>query len=105
MAWVYLAVAGLLEIVWALSLKHTHGWSRLGPSVLTVFGIVASLFFLAQAARTIPIGTSYAVWTGIGALGTAALGILFYEEPATPARFACIALIVAGIVGLKLTSR
>lgn len=104
MPWLYLTIAGALEVVWAIGLKTTHGFTRLGPSVLTVVAMVASFYFLAQALRSLPVGTAYAVWTGIGACGTAALGILLYAESAAPARLASIALIVLGILGLKLTS-
>jgi quaternary ammonium compound-resistance protein SugE len=103
-AWVYLVVAGLLEIVWAIGLKYTEGFTRLVPSVITVAAMIVSVWFLALALRAIPVGTGYAVWTGIGAVGTAILGIALFAEPATAARLACIGLIVAGIVGLKLVS-
>jgi quaternary ammonium compound-resistance protein SugE len=104
LAWLYLVVAGLLEIVWAIGLKYTEGFTRLLPSVITVAAMVASVWFLALALRTIPVGTGYAVWTGIGAVGTAILGIVLLGEPATLARIACIGLILAGIAGLKLVS-
>jgi quaternary ammonium compound-resistance protein SugE len=104
MAWVYLVIAGLLEIGWAIGLKYTVGFSRLWPSVWTVMAMVASFVFLAQALKNIPIGTGYAVWTGIGAAGTAMLGIILFAESAAWPRLACIGLIVAGIVGLKATA-
>jgi len=104
MSWFYLFIAGLLEIIWAIGLKYTEGFTRLWPSVITIVAMVASVWFLALALRTIPVGTGYAVWTGIGAVGTAILGIVLFAEPATAARLACIALIVAGILGLKLAS-
>ena len=104
MAWAYLAVAGVLEIVWAIGLKYTEGFTRLVPSLITIAAMVASIWFLALALRTIPVGTGYAVWTGIGAVGTAILGIVLFSEPANAARLACIALIIAGILGLKLAS-
>jgi len=104
MAWIYLFVAGLLEIFWAVSLKYTDGFSKLWPSVTTGVGMVASFYFLAQALKTIPIGTGYAVWTGIGAAGTAILGIILFSESASLSRLACIGLILAGIIGLKATS-
>ena len=104
MAWIHLIVAGLLEIFWAISLKYTDGFSKLWPSVLTIAGMIASFYFLAQALKTIPVGTGYAIWTGIGAAGTAILGIILFSESAAWSRLACIGLIVAGIVGLKLTS-
>ena len=102
MAWAILFIAGLFEIGWAVGLKYTEGFTRLWPSVLTVLAMIISLVLLAQAVRTIPIGTGYAAWTGIGATGTALLGVVLFSEPATPARFTCIGLIVAGIVGLKV---
>lgn len=104
MAWLLLAVAGLFEIGWAVGLKYTDGFTRLWPSVWTGLAMVVSVVLLALAVRTLPIGTAYAVWTGIGAAGTAILGIYLFGEPATALRLACIALIVAGIVGLKLVS-
>ena len=102
MAWIYLFVAGLLEVAWAIGLKYTEGFSRLVPSVLTLAAMLLSIVLLSIALRTLPVGTAYAVWTGIGAVGTAALGIYLFGEPATAARLASIGLIVAGIVGLKL---
>ena len=104
MAWTYLFVAGVLEIVWAVGLKYTEGFTRPVPTVITAVALVASIVFLALALRTIPVGTGYAVWTGIGAVGTAILGIVLFAEPATAARLGCIGLIVAGIVGLKLVT-
>ncbi len=100
--WVYLLIAGLFEIAWAVGLKYTQGWTRLWPSVFTLGGMIVSFVFLAQAIRSIPLGTAYAVWTGIGAVGTAGLGIILFAESASPARLACITLIVVGIIGLKL---
>jgi quaternary ammonium compound-resistance protein SugE len=104
MAWGYLLVAGLFEVSWAVGLKYTQGFSRLAPSLMTIAGMAFSLGFLGLALKTLPIGTAYAVWTGVGAVGTAALGIYLFGEPATALRLACIALIVAGIVGLKLVA-
>ena len=104
MSWVYLLLAGLLEIVWAIGLKYTVGFTRLVPSVITIAAMIASVWFLALALRTIPVGTGYAIWTGIGAVGTAVLGIILFAEPATAARLVAIGLIVAGILGLKLAS-
>ena len=104
MAWVYLLIAGLLEVFWAISLKYTDGFSKLGPSALTVAGMIASFYFLAHALKMIPVGTGYAVWTGIGAAGTATFGIILFSESAAWPRLACIGLILAGIIGLKLTS-
>lgn len=102
MAWVALFFAGLFEIVWAIGLKHTNGFSRLWPSLGTVAAMAASLFLLAWSLKTLPVGTAYAVWTGIGAVGTALLGIALFGESSALPRLACIALIVAGILGLKL---
>jgi len=104
MAWTMLAVAGLFEVAWAVGLKYTEGFSRWWPSVGTVLAMVVSVVLLALAMRTLPVGTAYAVWTGIGAVGTALLGIALFGEPATFARLGCIALIVAGIVGLKFAA-
>jgi quaternary ammonium compound-resistance protein SugE len=104
MSWVYLFFAGLLEIGWAIGLKYTNGFTRLVPTVLTVVSMVASLGLLGLALKTLPVGTAYAVWTGIGAVGTAILGIYLLAEPATAGRLVCIGLIVAGIVGLKVVS-
>tara|TARA_R110002049_G_scaffold182485_2_gene350385 strand:+ start:132543 stop:132854 length:312 start_codon:yes stop_codon:yes gene_type:complete len=101
MAWTYLMIAGLLEIGWAIGLKYTEGWTKLWPSVLTVITMIASMYCLAIAVRSIPIGTGYAIWTGIGAAGTAALGIMLFGESASAYRVGCIALIVAGVIGLK----
>ena len=104
MSWFYLVIAGVLEIVWAIGLKYTYGFTRLVPSAITLGAMIVSVWFLALALRTIPVGTGYAVWTGIGAVGTALLGIALFAEPATIVRLMCIGLIVAGIVGLKLAS-
>ncbi|MET0625745.1 MAG: quaternary ammonium compound efflux SMR transporter SugE [Pyrinomonadaceae bacterium] len=104
MAWLYLFVAGLMEVAWAVGLKYTEGFTRLWPSVWTAVALVLSMLLLAAAVRTLPLGTAYAIWTGIGAVGTAALGVVLFGEQATAARIVCIALIVAGLVGLKLTS-
>ncbi len=104
MAWIWLTLAGLLEIVWAVGLKYTEGFTRLVPSVVTGAAMVASMYLLAMAVRTIPIGTGYAVWTGIGAVGVAILGMVLFGEPRDIVRVASIVLIVAGIAGLKLFS-
>ena len=101
MAWVYLFIAGFFEIGWAIGLKYTDGFTRIVPTTLTVFSMVASVLLLGLALRELPVGTGYAVWTGIGTVGTAILGIYLFGEPATAARLACIALIVSGIAGLK----
>jgi quaternary ammonium compound-resistance protein SugE len=103
MPWVWLIIAGILEVAWAVGLKYTDGFSRLWPTVATVVLMLGSFWCLAQAVRVLPLGTSYAIWTGIGAVGTAIAGIVLFKEPATAARLACIVLIVAGIAGLKLT--
>ncbi len=104
MAWFALIIAGMLEIGWAVGLKYTEGFTRLWPSVGTAAALVASMGLLAFAMRTLPLGTAYAVWTGIGTVGTAILGIVLFREPVTALRIACIAMIVAGIVGLKVAS-
>ena len=104
MAWIWLTVAGLLEIVWAIGLKYTDGFTRLMPSAITVAAMIASVYFLAIAVRTIPIGTGYAVWTGIGAVGVAILGMILFGEPRDWLRIGSIALIVVGIAGLKLVT-
>lgn len=102
MSWVYLLAAGLLEIVWAVGLKYTQGFTKLGPSVFTLVAMAGSVGLLGLALRHLPLGTAYAVWTGIGTVGTAIAGMVMLGEPAGAMRLACIALIVAGILGLKL---
>ena len=104
MNWIYLIIAGLLEIGWAIGLKYTEGWSKLYPSIITVVLMIASFQFLSMALKTLPIGTAYAIWTGIGAVGTAIVGMIFFDEPRDILRILCILLIVSGIAGLKLTS-
>jgi quaternary ammonium compound-resistance protein SugE len=104
MAWLFLFVAGLLEVGWAVGLKFTEGFTRPIPIILTVASMIASLGLLGLSLKSLPLGTAYAIWTGIGTLGTAVLGIVLFGELATVARLACIGLIVAGIVGLKLVS-
>jgi quaternary ammonium compound-resistance protein SugE len=104
MAWAVLFAAGLLEITWAIGLKYTEGFTRLLPSVLTLAAMAGSILLLGLALKTLPIGTAYAVWTGIGAVGTAVLGIFLFGEAASALRLASIGLIVAGIVGLKLVT-
>ena len=104
LAWVVLFFAGLCEIGWAVGLKYTEGFSRLWPSVATGVAMLASVVLLGWSLKTLPLGTAYAVWTGIGAVGTAILGMLLFGESREAARLACIALIVAGIVGLKLVT-
>lgn len=102
MAWLYLLLAGVLEIGWAVGLKFTHGFTRPLPTLLTVVSMAASLGLLGLALRTLPLGTAYAIWTGVGTVGTVAVGIALLGEAADPLRLACVALIVTGIVGLKL---
>lgn len=104
MSWIILFIAGLLEVVWAIGLKYTHGFTRLTPGVITVTAMIVSIVMLSWAMRTLPVGTAYAVWTGIGAVGAAITGILLLGESASLARIASLALIVAGIVGLKLST-
>ena len=104
MSWVYLFVAGLFEIGWAIGLKYTNGFTRLVPTLLTAISMVISLGLLGIALKTLPVGTAYAVWTGIGAVGTAILGVYLLGEPATVGRLVCIGLIVSGIVGLNVVS-
>lgn len=104
MAWSILFVAGLLEISWAIGLKYTEGFTKLVPSVLTLGAMAGSIILLGLVLKTLPIGTAYAVWTGIGAVGTATLGIILFGEPATAFRLASIGLIVSGIIGLKLVT-
>lgn len=104
MAWTYLFFAGLFEIGWAIGLKYTDGFSKPMPTVLTVVSMIISLGLLGLALKTLPVGTAYAIWTGIGTVGTALLGIFLLGEPATAIRLACVALIVSGIVGLKLVA-
>ncbi|RDJ23278.1 quaternary ammonium compound-resistance protein SugE [Bosea caraganae] len=104
MAWLYLFVAGLFEIGWAIGLKYTQGFTKLVPTTLTLASMVISLGLLGLALKQLPVGTAYAVWTGIGTVGTAALGIWLFGEPAGVLRLVCIGLIVAGIIGLKLVA-
>ncbi len=104
MAWLYIAIAGVFEVVWAIGLKYTEGFTRLWSSIGTLVAMTASIGFLAQALKSIPLGTGYAVWTGIGAVGTAVFGIVLFGESRNLFRLASILLIVIGIVGLRLTS-
>jgi quaternary ammonium compound-resistance protein SugE len=103
-AWILLVVAGLLEVVWAVGLKYTHGFTRWLPSAITLTAMVLSIYLLGRALRTIPVGTGYAVWTGIGAVGTALVGIWLLGEPKTAGRLIAITAIVGGILGLKLAT-
>lgn len=104
MAWTLLVFAGLLEVGWAIGLKYTEGFTRPLPTALTVLSMIASMGLLGLAARTLPIGTAYGVWVGIGAVGAAILGILLFQEAVTPARMAFMALMIVSIIGLKVTS-
>jgi quaternary ammonium compound-resistance protein SugE len=104
MAWIYLFVAGIFETAWAIGLKYSAGFTKLGPSIFTILTMAISLYLLALALRALPVGTAYAVWTGIGTVGAAVLGILLFNESREVTRLLCIFLIVAGIIGLKLTS-
>lgn len=104
MAWTYLFIAGLLEIAWATGLKYTKEFTQFWPSVFTVITMIASFWFLSKAVQAIPLGTAYAVWTGIGVLGTTVLGMVYFHEPREVVRLVCIGLILCGIVGLKYYS-
>ena len=104
MSWLILFIAGLLEVVWAVGLKYTHGFSRLVPSMITIVAMIASMALLSWAMKSLPVGTAYAVWTGIGAVGAAITGILLLGESASPMRIASLALIVMGIIGLKMSA-
>lgn len=104
MSWLILVVAGLLEVVWAVGLKYTHGFTRLTPSIITVVAMVTSVALLSWTMKTLPVGTAYAIWTGIGAVGAAVTGIILLGESASPARIVSLLLIVCGIIGLKLSA-
>jgi len=104
MNWLILIIAGLLEVVWAITLKQTEGFTRLVPSLITIGTMAASFYLLSIALRTLPLGTAYAVWVGIGAIGTAIAGIVLFEEAVTPLKLVSLVLVVAGIVGLRVTS-
>ena len=104
MAWVYLVIAGLLEIVWAIGMKYAEGFTKPGPSAITIVAMLISFGLLSVALRTLPVGTAYAIWTGIGAAGTALVGMLVLGEPFTVLRMLCVALIVSGVVGLRVLS-
>lgn len=104
MAWIILVIAGFIETGWAIGMKYTDGFTRLWPSVFTILGIVVSMYMLSISARTLPIGTAYAVWVGIGAAGAAILGMLLLNEPANPARLFFLFLLVVAIAGLKFSS-
>jgi len=102
MAWINLLIAGFFEISWAIGLKYSHGFTKIIPSSLTVIGMILSFYFLSLSLKELPLGTAYAVWTGIGTVGTVILGIILFKEPASVMRFICIALILTGISGLRL---
>ena len=104
MAWVFLVVAGFLEVFWSSFLKLSEGFTKLGFSIVTVAGMLASFYFLSQAMKTLPLGTAYAIWTGIGAVGSVLVGILVFKEPVTAARMLFTVLLLTGIIGIKLTS-
>jgi len=105
MSWIYLLIAGCFEIVWTVGLKYTEGWSKLWPSVGTAASMAVSFYFLSLAIKVLPLGTAYAVWTGIGSVGAAVVGMILFDEPRDVLRIVCVGLIVAGIAGLKLTAR
>ena len=104
MAWIILAIAGLLEVTWAIGLKYTHGFTRLAPSVFTIAAMIASFVLLANAMKTLPVGTAYAVWTGIGAVGASITGIILLGESVNPVRIISLCLIIVGIIGLKFSA-
>ncbi|MBX3020544.1 MAG: quaternary ammonium compound efflux SMR transporter SugE [Bdellovibrionales bacterium] len=104
-SWILLVIAGLLEVCWAIGLKYTEGFTKLGPSVFTLVTLAASMYMLARASQALPIGTAYGVWVGIGALGAAIMGIYLFNESASPARLCFLALLLVSIIGLKLTAR
>ncbi len=104
MAWVYLVIAGVLEVVWATFLKLSDGFSKLGYSAITIMGMIASFVMLSQATKTLPLGTAYAIWTGIGALGAVLIGVLFFKEPVSVPRAIFAFFLLVGIIGLKFTS-
>jgi quaternary ammonium compound-resistance protein SugE len=104
MAWIYLIIAGIFEVIWAMGLKYSHGLTKLYPSLITLGGMIISFYLLSLATKSLPIGTAYAIWTGIGALGTVLLGIILFNEPLNLLRVIFLGLILVGIIGLKLTS-
>ncbi|MDD2234687.1 MAG: quaternary ammonium compound efflux SMR transporter SugE [Desulfitobacteriaceae bacterium] len=104
MQWLFLVLAGLLEVCWAVGLKYSHGFTKLVPSMFTILGMIASFYFLSLALRHLPLGTAYAIWTGIGTVGTVILGIILFKESIDPIRLICIGFIIIGIVGLKIVS-
>lgn len=104
MKWFLLVIAGLFEVCWAIGLKYSQGFTKLVPSVFTIIGMIASFYFLSLALKSLPLGTAYAIWTGIGTIGTVVFGIILFKEPIDIIRLVCIGFIVVGIVGLKLVS-
>ncbi|MFY4774162.1 quaternary ammonium compound efflux SMR transporter SugE [Metabacillus sp. RGM 3146] len=104
MAWILLVIAGIFEVVWAIGLKYTNGFTKLIPSIITIVGMVISVYLLSLAAKTLPIGTAYTIWTGIGAAGAVIMGILLFNEPRTLLRLSFLLLVIIGIIGLKVTS-
>jgi quaternary ammonium compound-resistance protein SugE len=105
MPWFILFIAGLFEIVWAVGIKYTEGWTRLGPSLFTICAMIASFYLLSMALKNIPMGSAYAVWTGIGTIGTVIYGIIFFKEPTDILRIVCIMLIICGIAGLRIMAK
>ncbi len=104
-AWVILSIAGLLEVCWAIGLKYTDGFTKIGPSIFTLICLAASMFLLAKASQVLPIGTAYAIWVGIGALGASVIGILVLKEPASAARIIFLLMLLVSIIGLKLSAK
>ncbi|MDY0266997.1 MAG: multidrug efflux SMR transporter [Methanimicrococcus sp.] len=104
MHWIYLFIAGLFEIVWATSMKYSDGFTKLYPTIVTIIGMIISFYFLAQATKALPLGTAYAIWTGIGALGAVIVGIILFKEPTTAPRLIFVGCLLIGIVGLKITA-
>jgi len=105
MSWFILFIAGLFEVIWAIGIKYTEGWTKLWPSVFTVLAMIASFYLLSMALKAIPMGTAYAIWTGVGIIGTAIFGIIYFKEPTDILRMVCILLIIIGIVGLRILAR
>ena len=105
MKWIMLFIAGLLEVCWAVGLKYSHGFTKFVPSIITILGMIGSFYFLSVALKTLPLGTAYAIWTGIGTVGTVILGIILFKEPLDIIRIVCIMLIIIGILGLKIISK
>ncbi len=104
MAWIYLIIAGIFEVVWAMALKYSHGFTKLYPSLITLGGMAISFYLLSLATKTLPMGTAYAIWTGIGALGAVVLGIILFNEPVNLLRIVFLCFILVGILGLKFTA-